>query len=86
MKHFLLLFFATTLLCQGQIIDFLDPNFKNALLSHNPIIDTNGDGEIQVVEAQLYSSGLDISNQNISNLDGIEYFVNIIAKSKCPVS
>ena len=29
-----------------------DANFKNALLNHDPVIDTNDDGEISVAEAQ----------------------------------
>lgn len=78
MKYFLLLFsFTTTFLCQGQIINFPDINFKNALLNHSPVIDANGDGEIQVSEAEAFSSWLIINNRNISDLTGIEYFINI---------
>ena len=77
MKPFILLFFATTLLCQGQIINFPDPNFKNALLNNPWIIDTNGDGEIQISEAEAFSNWVYVSSQNISDLTGIEYFINI---------
>ncbi len=77
MKHFILFFFATTLLCQGQIINFPDSNFKNALLNHSPVIDTNGDDEIQISEAEAFSSWLLVDNLNISDLTGIGYFINI---------
>ena len=77
MKHFILLFFAATLLCQGQIINFPDPNFKNALVNHSPVIDTNGDGEIQISEAEALYSYLSLNERNISDLTGIEYFINI---------
>lgn len=61
----------------SQIIDFPDANFKNALLNHNPIIDTNSDGEIQITEAQSFNDELFVGNENIHNLSGIEYFTNI---------
>lgn len=77
MKHFILFFFASSFLCQGQIIDFPDPNFKNALLNHSPVIDTNNDGEIQISEAEAFSGWLVVANQNISDLTGIEYFIYI---------
>ena len=57
-------------------IDFPDENFENALLNHDPVIDANSDGRIQLSEAANVSE-LDVSNQNISNLAGIEYFENI---------
>src|SRR5690606_27759987 len=69
--------FATTLLCQGQIIDFPDPNFKNALLNHSPVIDTNQDGEIQISEADVLTGILQVSQNNISDLTGFEYFDSI---------
>ncbi len=78
MKQFLLFFFAATLLCQGQIIDFPDPNFKNALLDHVYVIDTNGDGEIQISEAEEYNSVIFIADKNISDLTGIENFIRIL--------
>lgn len=57
MKHFIILFFATTFLCQGQVIDFPDPNFKNALI-YNSAIDLNLDGEIQISEAEIFQVDL----------------------------
>lgn len=74
---------------KAQIINFPDANFKGILLSastsntiatnasHFPIIiDTSGDGEIQLSEA-LQVHQLRITNANISNLSGIEYFANL---------
>ncbi|MBK8442582.1 MAG: hypothetical protein IPL35_03820 [Sphingobacteriales bacterium] len=64
-------FFAT-----AQIVNIPDPNFKYALLSHNPAIDTNNDDEIQVAEAEAVGT-LDLNNKSISDLTGIEVFVNL---------
>ena len=78
-----------TSLTNAQIIEFPDANFKAMLLnastdnsiatnaSHFTItIDVNGDGEIQESEAlQVYQ--LNISNAQITDLSGIEYFTNI---------
>ncbi len=60
-----------------DIVDIPDANFKQALLDHNPIIDTNGDGEISVNEAEAFDGAMDVSNKSIQNLTGIEAFVNI---------
>ncbi|HEY0091550.1 MAG TPA: hypothetical protein VGB43_03595, partial [Flavobacterium sp.] len=66
----------------GQIINIPDPNFKAKLLQPNVaydvsempvIIDSNGNGEIEVSEAQLIY-GLNVSNSNISDLTGISNF------------
>jgi hypothetical protein len=40
------------------------------------VIDSNNDGEIQVSEAQAIK-WLDVSNSNISNISGIEAFINL---------
>ncbi|WP_052467010.1 DUF7619 domain-containing protein [Psychroserpens damuponensis] len=76
---------------QAQTIEFTDDNFKNALVNTNcafyvswPInggystydVDSNNDGEIQVSEAQAVI-GLRIDDQNITSLDGLEYFTNL---------
>lgn len=74
---------------KAQTINIPDANFKAILLSasasntiatnasHFPIvIDTSGDGEIQLSEA-LQVHQLRINNANISNLLGIEYFANL---------
>jgi len=59
------------------IVNIPDPNFKNALLTHSPTIDTNGDGEIQCTEAQAFTSNLNVYSKNISDLTGIEAFTNL---------
>jgi len=77
-KIILLLFIFIYGAIQAQIIDFPDENLKNALLNHNPIIDTNNNGEIEISEAVSYNSsqGLKLFHKNISNATGIEYFTN----------
>jgi len=62
---------------QSQIVNIPDVNFKNALLNHDPIIDTNNDGEIQVAEANSFSNSINVSSQNIIDLTGIEEFTSI---------
>ena len=49
MKHFILFFFAATLFCQGQIINFPDSSFQAKLLNHSLVIDANVDGQIQQI-------------------------------------
>lgn len=58
----------------AQIVNIPDANFKNALISLG--VDTNGDGEIQVSEAESVIS-LDLSYKNISDLSGIQSFTNL---------
>ena len=83
MKNSLLLLFLLIHFCSSaQVVDIPDANFKSALLNHNPIIDTNGDGEIQVSEANNYSQAIDVISKNISNLEGIEEFTNL-TKLEC---
>lgn len=53
------------------IVSIPDANFKNALLNHNPVIDTNSDNEIQISEAVNFTGNLTLHNQGISNLTGI---------------
>jgi len=90
MKKLINLIFAL-LLCNSiiaQIVDIPDPNFKNALVNTFCVdtdgdgqadffADANGDGEIQVSEAEVINN-LFLSNQNISSLVGIEAFINLI--------
>jgi uncharacterized repeat protein (TIGR01451 family) len=70
--YFLLLLIPT--FSYGQIVDIPDPNFKQALLDED--VDMNGDGEIQVSEAEIIEF-LDIRNKSVSNLEGIDAFVNL---------
>lgn len=69
-----------------QIINFPDANLKAKLLDsatcYNTtngdfiLVDANGDGEIDTNEA-LQIGRVNISNANISNLTGLEYFTNL---------
>ncbi len=80
MKKSILLFglFAGTLgFVKAQNVNIPDVNFKNALLNHNPVIDTNGDEQIQVSEAEAFTGLLRADNRAIADLTGIEAFVNI---------
>lgn len=60
----------------SQIVIFNDANFKSVLLL-NEEINTNGDDEIQVAEAQFFSGKLDCSDNNIVDLTGIEQFISL---------
>jgi uncharacterized repeat protein (TIGR01451 family) len=79
MRIFLLLTFLCFLLssAKSQIVNIPDANFKNALLNHNPVINTNNDGEIQVSEAVAFAGTISLFNKNISDLTGINAFINI---------
>lgn len=79
MKNLLLILFALTLggLVQAQNVNIPDENLKAALLAHDPVIDTNNDQEIQVSEAEAVVGSLNLASKGISNMTGIEAFVNI---------
>ena len=84
-------------LANAQIINFPDANFKARLLAANTTntiastfavpngtyhrIDQNNDNEISVDEIQQ-TRYLDLSSSNITNLGGIEYFINL-TQLKC---
>ncbi|WP_425075311.1 T9SS type A sorting domain-containing protein [Psychroserpens sp. S379A] len=80
MKKTLLL--LTTYLCLGvsaffaQNVNIPDANFK-AYLVGDAAINTNSDSEISVAEAQAFSGELLVNGLSISDLTGIEAFVNI---------
>ena len=69
-----------------QIINFPDPNLKTKLLDSATcadltntnfiLVDANSDGEIDTNEA-LQIGGVNLSNANITNLSGLEYFTNL---------
>lgn len=59
----------------AEVVNIPDVNFKAALVN-NPGVNTNGDDEIQLTEAEAESS-LDVSGKNIASLTGIEAFVNL---------
>jgi hypothetical protein len=77
----------------AQIVNIPDPNFKDALLHFDvvdttgnglgdSIADTNGDGEIQVSEAEAVI-GLIVSYYSITSLEGIQSFTNLeVLKSR----
>lgn len=88
-KLYFLLFFAFSFISNAQIINFTDANFKAKLLSASPSntvaknlagayfkIDSNSDGEIEVIEAEQVKS-LNINSSNILNLLGISNFTNL---------
>ena len=52
-------------LVQAQDVYIPDVNFKNALLSQVPVIDTTGDGEISYAEAAVVTY-LNLDGMNIS--------------------
>lgn len=60
----------------GQNVNISDANFK-AYLVGEPSINTNGDTEIQVSEAQAYSGTINCGNMGVTDMTGIEEFVNI---------
>lgn len=74
-------------LCQGQIVNIPDINFKDALVN-GPVVDTdfddigdsdvdtNNDGEIQINEAEAVR-GLYLENYGIISLEGIQSFTNL---------
>ncbi|OSY88218.1 hypothetical protein WH52_05390 [Tenacibaculum holothuriorum] len=76
-SYFLILFLLTAFYGFAQNVNISDTNFKSALLSHTPTIDTNSDGEIQVSEAAAFSGTLNLISKNITDLTGIETFINI---------
>lgn len=57
-----------------------DTNFKNALLS-NAAINTNGNDEIECTEAVAFTGAIEVNNLGITDMAGIEAFVNITSLS-----
>lgn len=60
----------------AQIVNIPDVNFKHYLVS-NSAINTNGDSEIQVSEAIAFTGTIHCDSFSISDLTGIEVFVNL---------
>ncbi len=67
---------AVTTACNSPVVNITDANFK-AYLVGNATINTNGDSEIQVAEAEAFTETIDCSGKNIADLTGIEAFVNL---------
>lgn len=59
----------------SDIITICDENFLKALIKQG--VDENNDGKIQIIEAEKITT-LDVSKSNISDLCGIEAFVNLV--------
>ena len=73
----LLLLLALPIIGFGQNVNMPDANFK-AYLVGNTTINTNGDSEIQVIEASSFNGQIVCGGLNISNLTGIEAFTALI--------
>jgi len=67
---------TVTDVAEGASVNIPDALFKAALVN-DTAINTNNDSEIQVTEAIAYTGGIYVSHKNISDLTGIEAFVNI---------
>ena len=61
--------------CTAQDVNIPDPNFLAALIAEG--VDTNGDGVIQVSEAEEIDS-IDIFGGQINDLSGIKSFINLV--------
>lgn len=84
MKHiYLLLFFCVaSLFANAQIVNIPDPVFKDLLLNYfddeyGTYLNSNGDGEIQVTEAESFTNYLKVNNSLITDLTGLEAFINM---------
>lgn len=69
-----LLFIVLAHTLRAQIVNIPDTNFLNLLV--NGGVDTSGDGQIQVGEAQAVTN-LILTNANIADLTGLEAFTNL---------
>ncbi len=79
MKRFISFLFLTSALVNvtiAQNVTIPDSNFKNALLA-NSAINLNADSEIQLSEAQAYTGEINVNSVGISDMTGIEAFINI---------
>lgn len=62
---------------QDKYLHFEDIKFEQALLSHNPMIDTDNDGRISEKEAASFAGELNIENRGVSAVEEIACFKNI---------
>ncbi len=85
-----ILLLSASLTTTAQTVNIPDAVLKDRLVNHNPNIDTNNDGEIQVSEATAFTGTLNLnppiyerqnnnlaSNSQFSDPTGIEAFINI---------
>lgn len=63
--------------CNFDYVVYIPDSIFKAELVGNATINTNGDTEIQVTEAQAYAGSISVANKNIASLAGIQYFTNI---------
>jgi len=70
---FLAVMLASLTITHAQNVNIPDTTFK-AYLVGDTSINTNGDTEIQVSEAQVFTGTIDCRNMSISDLTGIEAF------------
>ena len=73
MKKFLLILLCLPIIGFGQNVNIPDSNFKTYLVGE-PLINTNGDSEIQQSEATAFNGTISCYYMNISDLTGIENF------------
>ena len=53
---------------QDKYLHFEDIKFEQALLSHNPVIDTDNDGRISEKEATSFAGELNIENLSLIHI------------------
>ena len=75
MKKLLLILLCLPMIGFGQNVNIPDANFK-AYLVGNAAINTNGDSEIQVSEANSFNGAIDCSNMNIIDLTGLDFLLH----------
>ncbi len=80
-KTYSIIFSLGLLLClihstMAQNVNIPDANFK-AYLVGNATINTNGDADIQVSEANAFSGEISVPGMNITDVTGIEAFTSI---------
>lgn len=61
---------------EAIFIEFPDSKFKSALVN-NTTINTNADGEISPEEARAYTGVIQVAGLDITDMTGIEEFVNV---------
>lgn len=71
------LFVMIAFVTKGVVVEFPDANFKAAILSQYPAIDDNADGDIEDTEAEAYSGDFTFEELDITDLTGLEAFVNL---------
>ena len=76
MKKLLLVLLCLPMFGFGQNVNIPDANFKAYLVGHS-LINTNGDSEIQLGEANSFSGLIQCMSMNIADLTGIEAFTNL---------